>query len=65
VCRIYRTNSTGRFAVASEDLFAVLVQDERQRLEIVAGGITGIEATAHVAIHWDKPTANVYFAVIW
>jgi len=53
------------YAEATGDLLGFCCGDGRQRLDVVAGGIPGIEAAAHVAVHWDKPQPGVFFGLHW
>jgi hypothetical protein len=50
---------------ATGDLLAFVCGDEHQVLEIVDGGLPGIEATAYAAVHWDEPLKGVYYGVTW
>jgi hypothetical protein len=53
------------FAEATGDLLAFVCGDGRQELTVSSGGIPGIEAAAHVAIHWDEPLHGVFYGVVW
>lgn len=53
------------FGEASADLLHFCCGDGRQRLEIVDGGLPGLPATCHVAVHYDQPQQGVYFGIVW
>lgn len=52
-------------AVASGDLLGLVAGDGRQSLDLMAGGIQGLDAVAHAAVHYEQPRPEVFFAVHW
>lgn len=53
------------FAEATGDLLAFMCGDGKQELIVSPGGIPGIDAAAHVAVHWDEPLHGVFYGVVW
>lgn len=53
------------WAEAAGDLLAWTCGDGRQELTIHSGGIPGLDAAAHVAVHWDEPMPGVFHGVTW
>ncbi len=53
------------WAEAAGDLLAWTCGDGRQELVITSGGIPGIDAAAHAAVHWDDPMPGVFHGVAW
>lgn len=66
VCGLFMDSPpTQVFAMGSGDLLAFVCGDGRQKMDIQPGGIPGIEAAAHVAVHWDQPTQGVFYGFQW
>lgn len=55
----------GAYAEATGDLLGFCCGDGRQAVDVIPGGIPGIEAAAHIAVHWDQPEPGVFFGVHW
>jgi hypothetical protein len=53
------------WAEAAGDLLAWTCGDGRQELVITSGGIPGINAAAHAAVHWDDPMPGVFHGIMW
>jgi hypothetical protein len=53
------------WAQATGDLLAWSCGDGRQELAVTEGGITGVDAVAHVAVHWDEPMPGVFYGIVW
>jgi hypothetical protein len=53
------------WAEATGDLLAWVCGDERQELTITDGGLLGIPAAAHVAVHWNEPMLGVFYGFAW
>lgn len=53
------------WAEAAGDLLAWTCGDGRQELTITSGGIPGLDAAAHGAVHWDDPMPGVFHGIIW
>ena len=53
------------YSEGSADLLAFVCGDENRELDITAGGLPGIDAAAHAAVHWDQPLHGVFYGVVW
>ena len=53
------------FAEATGDLLPFVCGDGKQELDIQPGGIPGMEAAAHVAVHWDQPLQGLFYGIVW
>jgi hypothetical protein len=66
ICGLFIDAAPARvFGEASGDLLAFVCGDGRQELDIKAGGLPGIEAAAHVAVHYDDPIQGVFYGFTW
>jgi len=53
------------YSEATGDLLAFMCGDGRQELAVNVGGIPGMNAAAHVAVHWDEPVPEVFYGLCW
>lgn len=52
-------------AEASGDLLGFVAGDQRQELHLVDGGIPGLEAVAHAAVHYEDPAPEIFYGARW